>query len=125
MLEKWRSWSDCRGDVIGRFGRDFLLAMLTIYWVTETATSSARLNYDHRRYQAPAGTARPRRRAHRRRAPERVAEPVVDVDRSRDAQRPMPGTPPELIWRSSQAFAAISQSVSESCASPWRSIRIR
>ncbi len=55
MLEKWRSWSDCRGDVIGHFGRDFLLAMLTIYWVTETATSSARLYYDHRRYQAPLG----------------------------------------------------------------------
>jgi pimeloyl-ACP methyl ester carboxylesterase len=55
MLEKWRSWSDCGGDVIGHFGRDFLLAMLTIYWVTETATSSARLYYDHRRYQAPLG----------------------------------------------------------------------
>jgi pimeloyl-ACP methyl ester carboxylesterase len=55
MLEKWRSWSDCGGDVVGRFGRDFLLAMLTIYWVTETATSSARLYYDHRRYQAPLG----------------------------------------------------------------------
>jgi len=55
MLEKWRSWSDCGGDVVGHFGRDFLLAMLTIYWVTETATSSARLYYDHRRYQAPLG----------------------------------------------------------------------
>ena len=55
MLEKWRSWSDCRGDVIGRFGREFLLATLTIYWVTETATSSARLYYDHRRHQAPLG----------------------------------------------------------------------
>jgi pimeloyl-ACP methyl ester carboxylesterase len=55
MLEKWRSWSDCGGDVIGRLGRDFLLATLTIYWVTETATSSARLYYDHRRYQAALG----------------------------------------------------------------------
>jgi hypothetical protein len=26
MLEKWRAWSDCGGDVIGRFGHDFLLA---------------------------------------------------------------------------------------------------
>jgi hypothetical protein len=26
MLEKRRAWSDCGGDVIGRFGRDFLLA---------------------------------------------------------------------------------------------------
>ena len=57
MLEKWRSWSDCGGDVVGHFGRDFLLAMLTIYWVTETATSSARLYYDHRRYQTEPETA--------------------------------------------------------------------
>jgi pimeloyl-ACP methyl ester carboxylesterase len=55
MLEKWRSWSDCGDDVVGHFGRDFLFAMLTIYWVTETATSSARMYYDHRRYQAPLG----------------------------------------------------------------------
>jgi hypothetical protein len=55
MLEKGRSWSDCGGDVIGYFGRDFLLATLTIYWVTETATSAARLYYDHRRHQAPLG----------------------------------------------------------------------
>jgi hypothetical protein len=29
--------------VIGRFGADFLCALLTIYWAMETATSSARL----------------------------------------------------------------------------------
>ena len=39
--------------------------------------------------------------------------------------RPMPGTPPELIWRSSHAFAASSQSVSESCESSLRSMRMR
>jgi len=55
MLEKWRSWSDCGGDVIGRFGADFLCAMLTIYWVTGTATSSARLYYEHRWNQPPLG----------------------------------------------------------------------
>ena len=41
------------------------------------------------------------------------------------AYRPIPGTPPELICRSSQALAANSQSVSESSASLWRIIRIR
>jgi pimeloyl-ACP methyl ester carboxylesterase len=55
ILEKWRSWSDCGGDVVGRFGRDFLCAMLTIYWVTETATSSTRLYYEHRWHQTPLG----------------------------------------------------------------------
>jgi pimeloyl-ACP methyl ester carboxylesterase len=55
IVEKWRSWSDCDGDVIGRFGADFLCAMLTIYWATETATSSARIYYEHRWNQTPLG----------------------------------------------------------------------
>jgi pimeloyl-ACP methyl ester carboxylesterase len=55
FLEKWRSWSDCDGDVIGYFGADFLCATLTIYWATETATSSARLYYEHRWRQPPLG----------------------------------------------------------------------
>jgi len=55
FLEKWRSWSDCDGDVIGRFGADFLCALLTIYWATETATSSARLYFEHRWHQPPLG----------------------------------------------------------------------
>ena len=55
FLEKWRSWSDCGGDVIGYFGADFLCATLTIYWATETATSSARLYYEHRWRQPPLG----------------------------------------------------------------------
>lgn len=55
IVEKWRSWSDCDGDVVGRFGADFLCAMLTVYWHTQTATSSARYYYDHSRYQTPLG----------------------------------------------------------------------
>lgn len=55
IVEKWRSWSDCDGDVIGRFGADFLCAILTIYWATETATSSARYYYEHRWNQTPLG----------------------------------------------------------------------
>jgi pimeloyl-ACP methyl ester carboxylesterase len=48
ILEKWRSWSDSGGDLDRRFGRDFLLTMLTIYWVTSTITSSMRDYYDNR-----------------------------------------------------------------------------
>jgi pimeloyl-ACP methyl ester carboxylesterase len=55
IVEKWRAWSDCGGDVLGRFGADFLCAMLTIYWATETAASSARLYYEHRWNQTPLG----------------------------------------------------------------------
>jgi pimeloyl-ACP methyl ester carboxylesterase len=52
LLEKWRSWSDCGGDIESRFDRDFLLSTLTLYWVTETITSSMRYYYDDHRFAA-------------------------------------------------------------------------
>ena len=48
MLEKWRSWSDCGGDLEGRFSRDFLLTVVTLYWVTQTAATSVRDYFDNR-----------------------------------------------------------------------------
>ena len=36
IVEKFRSWSDCGGDVERRFTKDELLTNVTIYWVTET-----------------------------------------------------------------------------------------
>lgn len=55
LLEKWRSWSDCRGDLDRRFSRDFLLTTVTLYWVTATITSSIRDYFDNRWYGAPMG----------------------------------------------------------------------
>ena len=49
--EKWRSWSDCHGDPVSRFGADFLLTVATVYWVTGTITSSMRDYHDNRRWQ--------------------------------------------------------------------------
>ena len=46
MLEKFREWSDCDGDVYRRFTRDELLANATLYWMTETIHSSSRLYYE-------------------------------------------------------------------------------
>ncbi|MFN8628171.1 MAG: epoxide hydrolase [Candidatus Binatia bacterium] len=43
IVEKFRTWTDCHGDVESRIGKDELLTNITLYWVTETATSSARL----------------------------------------------------------------------------------
>jgi pimeloyl-ACP methyl ester carboxylesterase len=40
IIEKFRSWSDCGGDVESRFSRDELLANITIYWVTGAIGSS-------------------------------------------------------------------------------------
>ena len=46
IVEKFRTWSDCDGDVERRFSKDELLTNVTIYWVTETITSSTRLYYE-------------------------------------------------------------------------------
>jgi pimeloyl-ACP methyl ester carboxylesterase len=51
ILEKWRSWSDSGGDPAARFSRDFLLTVVTLYWVTGTITSSMRDYFDNRRWQ--------------------------------------------------------------------------
>jgi pimeloyl-ACP methyl ester carboxylesterase len=46
IVEKFRSWSDCGGDVERRFTKDELLTNITIYWVTETIGSSFRMYYE-------------------------------------------------------------------------------
>jgi pimeloyl-ACP methyl ester carboxylesterase len=51
ILEKWRSWSDSGGDPAARFSTDFLLTIVTLYWVTGTITSSMRDYFDNRRWQ--------------------------------------------------------------------------
>jgi pimeloyl-ACP methyl ester carboxylesterase len=48
IIEKFRSWSDCSGDVGSAFTRDELLTNIMIYWVTKTASSSVRLYYESR-----------------------------------------------------------------------------
>ena len=46
IVEKYRTWSDCGGDVERKFTKDELLTTITIYWVTETINSSTRLYYE-------------------------------------------------------------------------------
>ena len=46
IVEKFRTWSDCAGEVERRFTKDELLTNITIYWVTQTFNSSARLYYE-------------------------------------------------------------------------------
>jgi microsomal epoxide hydrolase len=43
IVEKFRTWSDCDGDVEKRFSKDELLTNVMIYWVTQSITSSTRL----------------------------------------------------------------------------------
>ena len=57
ILEKWRSWADSRGDLDQRFSRDFLLTTVTLYWVTQTITSSMRdyFDNDNKRFRVTLG----------------------------------------------------------------------
>jgi pimeloyl-ACP methyl ester carboxylesterase len=55
ILEKWRSWADSGGDLDAHFSRDFLLTTLTLYWVTQTITSSMRDYHDNRWFTNPFG----------------------------------------------------------------------
>jgi pimeloyl-ACP methyl ester carboxylesterase len=48
IVEKWRRWSDCHGDVESLFTRDELLTTIAIYWFTGTINSANRLYYESR-----------------------------------------------------------------------------
>lgn len=64
IVEKFRAWSDCDGDVERRFSKDELLTNLTIYWATQTIGSSFRVYYERDiqadgsgRLEVPTGVA--------------------------------------------------------------------
>ncbi len=46
IIEKFRAWSDCDGDVERSFTKDQLLDNVMLYWVTATAHSSVRMYYE-------------------------------------------------------------------------------
>lgn len=68
IVEKFRSWSDCGGDVEHRFSKDELLTNIMIYWLSCSAGSSTRLYHEQRshpwsldpghRIDVPTGFAR-------------------------------------------------------------------
>ena len=49
IVEKFRTWSDCNGDVESVYTRDELLTTVMIYWVTQTINSSVRIYYESQR----------------------------------------------------------------------------
>jgi microsomal epoxide hydrolase len=53
IVEKFRTWSDCGGDVERAFGRDTLLTNLMFYWAPGSVASAARIYYENAR--DPAG----------------------------------------------------------------------
>jgi len=46
LLEKFRAWSDCGGDIESRFTKDELLTQIMIYWATESIGPSFLTYYD-------------------------------------------------------------------------------
>ena len=46
IVEKFHGWSDNDGDVESAFTKDEMLTNITLYWVTETITSSSHIYYE-------------------------------------------------------------------------------
>jgi len=59
IVEKFRTWCDCNGNPETVFTKDELLTNIMLYWVTQTAASSARIYYESR--HAPPSPAAARR----------------------------------------------------------------
>jgi pimeloyl-ACP methyl ester carboxylesterase len=49
IVEKFRAWTDCNGDVESVYTKDELLTNITIYWVSQTISSSIRIYYESQR----------------------------------------------------------------------------
>jgi pimeloyl-ACP methyl ester carboxylesterase len=49
IVDKFRDWSDCGGDIESGIDRDTLLTIITLYWATGTIGSSFRTYYDARK----------------------------------------------------------------------------
>ena len=54
IVEKFRAWCDCGGDVETRFTKDELLTNITIYWVTQTIGSSVRIYCEGQGSRSPS-----------------------------------------------------------------------
>lgn len=46
IVEKFRTWSDCEGDVERAFSKDTLLTNLMFYWAPNSAASAARIYFE-------------------------------------------------------------------------------
>jgi pimeloyl-ACP methyl ester carboxylesterase len=77
ILDKWRDWSDCHGDLLSRFTQDQLLTTVTLFWVTETIGSSFAI---YRDWALGAGS-RPEAWQHRDDVPTGVERPFPEGER--------------------------------------------
>jgi len=47
LWERRRAWSDCDGDLLKTYDRDWLCTLASIYWLTRTIGTSLRLYFEH------------------------------------------------------------------------------
>ena len=89
IVEKYRTWSDCNGDVESSYTKDELLTTVTIYWATQTIGSSVRMYRENQsslwemeqdeKVATPAGMAM---------FPQEIAKPPREwAERSYDVRR--------------------------------------
>lgn len=55
VLEKYRAWSDCGGDVFTRFTADEILTQVSLYWFTNSIGTSFLPYYEFNPHAAPGG----------------------------------------------------------------------
>jgi pimeloyl-ACP methyl ester carboxylesterase len=53
IVEKYRAWSDCGGEIERVFSKDDLLTTITLYWATQTIGPSFRPYWDSRHTPNP------------------------------------------------------------------------
>jgi pimeloyl-ACP methyl ester carboxylesterase len=58
IIDKFRAWSDCDGDLERRFTKEELLTNLTIYWATGCINSSFLFYYDSQHHPQPSAGVR-------------------------------------------------------------------
>ena len=115
IVEKWRAWSDCGGDVESVFTKDELLVNATIYWATATMRSSTHWYWEHAhrppaavrtvRIERPTGVARFPRDVMR--VPRSAAERKYDLRRWTEPDRGghfAAMEQPEVLAREIRAF---------------------
>lgn len=54
IVEKYRAWSDCGGELARRFDDDFLLTQASLYWFTNSIGTSLRPYWEYGRDGVPA-----------------------------------------------------------------------
>jgi pimeloyl-ACP methyl ester carboxylesterase len=59
LVDKLHGWSDCHGDLDAALGRDEVLTLLSLYWLTQTGGSAIRIYYESVRDSGGHGATKP------------------------------------------------------------------